>query len=164
VSASHALTSARLGWVAGPRHLTRACAVAAAIESPFVPTLCQQIALGALRQAPEVFDRVLSEFDSRRRYALERVRAMGFGITPPSGAFFFWLPVGALKVSGRLFCERLLAQHNVALLPGDLFGPSGSGYVRLSYAGEDGRLQEGLARLAQFIHDQASEPTQQQAA
>ena len=164
VSASHALTSARVGWMAGPRHLLRASVVSAALESPFVATLCQQIALGALRQEPETFERVLSEFDSRRRYSVERLRAMGFGITLPSGAFFIWLPVGALKVSGRVFCERLMAQHHVALLPGDLFGPSGSGYVRLSYAGEDGRLQEGLARLAQFVHDQAREPTHKQAA
>jgi aspartate/methionine/tyrosine aminotransferase len=58
------------------------------------------------------------------------------------------LPLG---LSGREFAEQLLRTRKVLVTPGDPFGPSGKGYVRLSYAIEDGRLREGLARLADFV-------------
>jgi aspartate/methionine/tyrosine aminotransferase len=69
VSKGYALASARVGWLAGHRHLVRPCAVTAALQSLFVPTLCQQIALAALRLPPEAFEPVRAEFDARRRYA-----------------------------------------------------------------------------------------------
>jgi aspartate/methionine/tyrosine aminotransferase len=52
-----------------------------------------------------------------------------------------------------VFAERLLRSKKVLVLPGDLFGPSGPAHVRLSYATEDGRLREGLGRLAEFLRE-----------
>jgi aspartate/methionine/tyrosine aminotransferase len=151
VSKSHALTSVRVGWLAAQRHLLKPCALTAALRAPFVPTLCQQIALMALRSASDAFESVRDEFEARRRYAWERLR--GFDLNPawPTGAFFFWVPVWQLGLSGRAFVEGLLREKQVLLSPGDLFGPSGAGYVRLSYAGDEGRLHEGLNRLAEFV-------------
>jgi aspartate/methionine/tyrosine aminotransferase len=151
VSKGHALASARVGWLAGCRHLLRPCGITAALQTPFVPTLCQQLALIALRQSGESFRGTLEEFDSRRHYVFERLRGMGLNPAWPAGAFFFWVPVWELGSSGRVFAERLLREQNVLLTPGNLFGPSGAGHVRLSYAVEDGRLREGLTRLAGFL-------------
>jgi aspartate/methionine/tyrosine aminotransferase len=151
LSKSHALTSARVGWLAAQRHLLKPCVLAAALRAPFVPTLCQQIALTALRTSPAVFDEVLDDFASRRRYAWERLRGIDLNPAWPAGAFFFWIPVWQLGVSGRNFVERLLHEKNVLLTSGEMFGPSGAGYVRLSYAGDEGRLHEGLNRLADFV-------------
>lgn len=162
ISKGYALSAARVGWLTGHRHLMRACGIGAA-TSPFVPTLEQQIALTALRQSSEAFDPVLAEFDSRRRYACERLRAIGFPVSLPAGGFFYWLPVGALGMTGRQVAERLLATHGVRILPGDIFGPSGRAYVRLSYAGEDGRLQEGLARLSAFVGEALAAPARRAA-
>ena len=67
VSKSHALAAARVGWLAGSRHLLRPCLVTAALHTPFVPTLCQQIALGALRLGEAAFAPLLLEFDARWR-------------------------------------------------------------------------------------------------
>jgi aspartate/methionine/tyrosine aminotransferase len=156
VSKGHALASARVGWLAAHRHLLRACAAAAALRAPFVPTLCQQVALAALHTSPDDFGPVRAEFESRRRYAFERLRAAGLNPPWPAGAFFLWVPVWELGLSGRDFSAALLREKKVRVTPGDLFGPSGAGYVRLSYAAEDGRLHEGLNRLTDFVQGQQS--------
>jgi aspartate/methionine/tyrosine aminotransferase len=151
VSKGHALAAARVGWVAGERHLMRACLLTAALRVPFVATLCQEQALAALAADPEEFAGVRQEFESRRRYTFDRLRAMELAPTWPAGAFFVWVPVWELGLDGRTFAEGLLREQRVAVTPGDLFGPSGMGHVRLSYAADDGRLQEGLHRLAEFV-------------
>jgi aspartate/methionine/tyrosine aminotransferase len=151
VSKSHALASARVGWLAAHRHLLKPCALTAALRSPFVPVLCQQVALAALRAPAETLDGVRDDFAARRRYAWERLRGIDLNPPWPAGAFFFWVPVWQLGLSGRAFVEGLLREKAVLLTPGDLFGPSGAGYVRLSYAGDDGRLHEGLNRLSDFV-------------
>jgi aspartate/methionine/tyrosine aminotransferase len=151
VSKGHALASARVGWLAAHRHLLRACVAAAALRAPFVPTLSQQVALAALHTGPEAFEPVRADFAARRRYAWERLRAAGLNPPAPAGAFFLWVPVWELGTSGRDFAAALLREKKVRVTPGDLFGPSGAGYIRLSYAAEDGRLHEGLTRLTDFV-------------
>lgn len=153
ISKGYAQAAARVGWLAGHRHLVRPCAVTAVLQTPFVPTLCQQIGLTALRQGNEPFQSIRKEFESRRRYAFERLKALGLKPDWPAGGFFFWVPVADLGVSGREFAERLLHGKRVLVTPGDHFGPSGRGRVRISYAIDDGRLREGLGRLAEFVRE-----------
>jgi aspartate/methionine/tyrosine aminotransferase len=158
VSKGHALASTRVGWLAGCRHLIRPCSLIAALQTPFVPTLCQQIALTALRQDEMYFEPIHRGFESRRRYAFERLEALELRPAWPAGGFFFWLPVWQRDFSGGEFAERLLREQKVLVTPGDLFGPCGKGYVRLSYAAEDGRLREGLRRLALFVDRKVEAP------
>jgi aspartate/methionine/tyrosine aminotransferase len=151
VSKGHALAAARVGWLAGPRHLVRPCTATAALRSPFVPTLSQQVALVALQTDTAAFEAIRETFDSRRHYVAERLRAMGLNPGWPAGGFFFWVPVWEMGRSGKAFAEALLREKKVRVTPGHLFGPSGAGYIRLSYAADDGRLHEGLERLAEFV-------------
>jgi aspartate/methionine/tyrosine aminotransferase len=151
VSKGHALAWARVGWLAAPRDLLRACAATAALRTPFVPTLCQQIACAALRTGPDLFEPVRTELRSRRHYTHERLRGLELNAVWPAGAFFVWVPVWQLGLSGREFAARLLRDKRVLVTPGDLFGPSGAGHVRISYATDDGRLREGLNRLGEFV-------------
>jgi aspartate/methionine/tyrosine aminotransferase len=151
VSHAYALASARVGWLAAYRHLLRPCLLTAALRSPFVPTISQQIALTALRTDPAEFASILAAFESRRRYSYERLRALELNAVWPAGGFFLWVPVWERGTSGRRFAEGLLRERKVRVSPGDLFGPSGAGYIRISYATDDGRLQEGLNRLADYL-------------
>ncbi len=151
VSKGHGLASARVGWLAGNRHLLLPCLATAALRTPFVPTLSQQVALTALQGDPAPFEEVREELAARRRYVFERLRGMDLNPAWPAGAFFFWVPVWDLGLSGRAFADALLRDHKVLVTPGDLFGPSGAGHVRLSYATDEGRLQEALNRLAAFV-------------
>jgi aspartate/methionine/tyrosine aminotransferase len=128
------------------------------MHTPFVPTLCQQIALSALRQDEKFFETIRSGFESRRRFVFERLDALELRPSWPAGAYFYWLPLWQHNYSGREFAERLLVDQRVLVTPGDLFGPSGKGYVRLSFAAEDGRLREGLRRLALFLDRKVGTP------
>jgi aspartate/methionine/tyrosine aminotransferase len=161
VSQGYALASARVGWLAAYRHLLQPCRLTAALRSPFVPTLSQQIALGALRTEPGEFEPIRSELASRQRYAFERLRGMELNPAWPAGGFFLWVPVWEQGFRGRFYAERLLRERNVRVSPGDLFGPSGTGYIRLSCAVDDGRLQEGLNRLADYLQSGQAPSTAQ---
>jgi aspartate/methionine/tyrosine aminotransferase len=164
VSKSFALASHRIGWVSGNRHLIRACLLAAVAQNPFVPTLCQQIALSALCAPADRLLTIRREFQSRRQYVFERLSSMGLRPDWPVGGFFFWIPVGAPFSSGREFVARLWQSKHVTVWPGDLFGSAGSKYIRLSYTAEEGRLREGLARIADFIRDAEATAHKMQAA
>jgi aspartate/methionine/tyrosine aminotransferase len=164
-SKGYALASARVGWLAGYRHLIRPCALSAALQTSLVPTLCQQIALTALRQGNDAFAPLRDELASRRRYAYERLQALGLKPDWPAGGFFLWFPVPLFGLSGLAFAERLLQSSKVLVTPGQFFGPRGADHVRLSYAVEDGRLREGLSRLAEFLKrlEPAAPPARQAA-
>jgi aspartate/methionine/tyrosine aminotransferase len=151
VSKSHALAWARVGWVAAQRHLLRPCLATAALRSPFVSTHSQEVALAALQTPPEAFAPHLALLDSRRRYAVERLRALGLSPIWPAAGYFVWMGVPDAWHSGRALADALLGMHRVRVLPGDLFGPSGARFVRLSLLTDDGRLEEGLTRLGLLI-------------
>ncbi len=160
VSQRYALASARVGWLAAYRHLLRPCLFTAALRTPFVPTVSQQIALAALRGDPREFELIRAEFAARRRFAYERLRAMELKAVWPAGGFFLWVPVWERGLNGRRFAEGLLRHHKVRVTPGDLFGPSGAGYIRISCASDEGRLQEGLNRLGDYLQTAPGRPVQ----
>jgi aspartate/methionine/tyrosine aminotransferase len=143
---SHGLSAARVGWLVGHRHLIRPCAAAALLSAPFVPSLCQQVALQALRSG----DDQPEDFNARREYVVRRLREMGLDPWDAAGGFFAWVPVPGGE-SGRDFAQRLLAETGVLVNPGAPFGPSGDPFVRISFATDEGRLREGLNRLQRFL-------------
>ncbi len=161
LTAGYGLGSLRVGWLTGPRHLVRACALTASLAAPYVPTLCQQVALRAVQSDDELFGPVLEEFRDRRRYTAERLAAMGLDASDPTGGFFFWVPVAPLGLEGRVFAERLLREQRVLVGPGCAFGPNAAGFVRVSFAAEAGRLREGLKRLATFVAGLKGQPVVQ---
>ncbi len=138
----------RVGWLAGPRHLIRACQLTANLSAPYVSPVCQQAAARLLSEPPPD---TAQRFASKRQYTLDRLRAMGFEPEAPGGGYFVWVPVAALRLDGRAFAERLLKEERVLVGPGVAFGPSGAGHVRVSFAADDGRLREGLQRMGAFV-------------
>jgi aspartate/methionine/tyrosine aminotransferase len=144
---SHGLSVARVGWLAGHRHLVGPCAAASVLSAPFVPLLCQQAALQAVRASETVLADLASDFNVRRGYVLEQLQAMGLQPWPALAGFFFWVPVPNGE-SGRAFAQRLLSKAGVLVNPGHVFGPSAEKFVRISFATDAGRLREGLNRLA----------------
>ncbi|HEY1190339.1 MAG TPA: pyridoxal phosphate-dependent aminotransferase, partial [Gemmata sp.] len=95
----------RVGWLAGPRHLIRACQLTANLSAPYVPPVCQQAAAKLLSEpAP---GETAARFQSKRQYTLDRLRAMGLEPEAPGGGYFVWVPVSPLALNGRTFAERL---------------------------------------------------------
>jgi aspartate/methionine/tyrosine aminotransferase len=151
LSMGHGLAAARVGWLAGHRHLIGACAVTAVLHAQAVPTLCQQVACAALSQDRQNFAPLLDELASKRRYVFQRLQALGLPVNLPAAGFFFWVPVRHLQLDGRAFAERMLHEKKVLVWPGHFFGPSGRDFIRLSYLADDGRLREGLSRLGELV-------------
>lgn len=139
----------RVGWLSGPRHLVRACRLTSSLAAPQVSPVCQQAAVRLLSE-PFSADAV-DRWRAKRQYAIDRLRAMGLEPEWPGGGYFAWVPVSGLKLNGRQFAERLLKDAGVMVGPGCALGPSGEGHVRVSFAPDDGRLREGLARMAAFV-------------
>ncbi len=152
VSKSHALASARVGWIAAHRHLLRPCLATAALRAPFVPTVSQLIALAALRTSTSAFAPFREQLASRRRYAAERLVALGMHSVEGECGYFLWVKVPEGWRSGQAFAEALLTTRRVRVLPGDLFGPSGKNHIRLSCVSDDGRLDEGLNRIGELVN------------
>lgn len=154
----YGLGSVRMGWVTGPRHLVKAIALTSNLSAPYVPGICQQIATRALQADESQFAPVFDEFRERRRYAFESLRRMGLEPSWPAGGFFFWVPVAKFGMDGRAFAEKLLKESRVLVGPGNAYGPSGKDFVRISFAAEDGRMREGLGRLATFVAELTGQP------
>ncbi|HEV3439458.1 MAG TPA: pyridoxal phosphate-dependent aminotransferase [Gemmata sp.] len=145
------LGALRVGWLTGPRHLIRACGLIANLNAPFVPVVCQQAAVRAMTEPDTAFASTLDRLRGKRDYTIDRLRGMGLEPDRPAGGFFAWVPVAGLGLDGRTFAERLFREQQVQVGPGCAFGPGGSGHIRISFAADDGRLREGLARMEVFI-------------
>jgi aspartate/methionine/tyrosine aminotransferase len=139
----------RVGWLAGNRHLVRACQLTANLAAPYVPPVCQQAAARLLAEPPSPDLR--ERFRAKRQYTVDRLRALGLEPEAPGGGYFVWVSVAGLGMDGRTFAERLLKDARVLVGPGGAFGPSGAEHVRISFATDDGRLREGLNRMAAFV-------------
>ena len=161
VSQGWGLGPIRVGWLAGPKPLLQACAVTASLSAPYVPTVCQQLAARVIAEPDAEFAPTLDQFRRRRQYVCDRLRSMGLEPEWPGGGYFVWAPVtglgadspttGPAAITGRTFAERALKEQKVLVGSGCVYGPSGAGHIRVSFAADDGRLREGLARLATFV-------------
>ncbi|MFO0808298.1 MAG: pyridoxal phosphate-dependent aminotransferase [Gemmataceae bacterium] len=155
MSKGHGLAAARVGWVRGDTAFVKPCMLAATLAKPFVPTPMQTLAAAAIKLGDASFAPVRDEMTSKRRYAFERLKAVGLEPAWPSGGFTLWTPVSSLGMTGREFAEELLKTKRVLVTPGDVYGPCGAGFVRVSCAIDDGRLREGLSRLAEFVGERS---------
>ncbi|MFO0826085.1 MAG: pyridoxal phosphate-dependent aminotransferase [Gemmataceae bacterium] len=151
VTQEFGLGSLRVGWLAGPRHLIRACGLMQNLHAPFVPSVCQHAAARALTEPDADFRSQLDRLKGKCDYVVDRLHAMGLEADRPAGGLFLWVPVAGLGMDGRTFAERLFREERVLVGPGIAFGPSGSGHIRIGFAADDGRLREGLTRMSAFI-------------
>ena len=149
-SKAYAMTGWRLGYAAGPKEVIQK---ASAIQSHITTNACsisQKAGVGALKGDQRGMAEMAKEFKARRDFlveALRKVPRLSFPV--PEGAFYLWIDVSAY-LGGRVkdsieLCQYLLEKHNVALVPGEAFGAPG--YVRLAYAIQQGRLEEGVRRI-----------------
>jgi len=90
-------------------------------------------------------------YDERRRYLINRFKDMGLPCFEPKGAFYIFPEIKKFGLSSEEFCLKLLEEEKVVVVPGDAFGQSGEGYIRISYAYSIDDLKKALDRLENFI-------------
>lgn len=156
MSKSHAMTGSRLGWLVGPEEAIAHLITLATHTTYGVPGFIQDAAVFALRQGETLEEKIAAPFRRRRKLAA-RVLAGQNAVRPvPSqGAMYLMLDIRATGLSGEGFAEALLARERIAVMPGESFGRSAAGHVRVALTVEDGRLAEALERLCRFAGELA---------
>ena len=159
VAKTYAMTGWRLGWMIAPDDVAKAAANLQSHLSSNVANISQRAAIAALTGPQEPALEMLRAFDRRRKLILgELAKIPGINTPEPKGAFYVYPDVRGLlgktwdgvEINSSLeLCDFILDKAEVALVPGEAFGPSG--YVRMSYALGDEALLEGVQRLQKLF-------------
>jgi aspartate/methionine/tyrosine aminotransferase len=147
----YAMTGWRLGYCAAPPELA---AVLRKLQEPEVScpsAVSQKAAEAALRGPRDEIDAMRNAYRERRDRAVEAARELGLDVFRTQGTFYMLVDVSQARLPDREFTLRLLDDFHVAVAPGEVFGPGGAGYVRISFACEPDELAEGMLRMAKAI-------------
>jgi len=160
VAKSYAMTGWRLGWMVGPADAIKAAANLQSHLSSNVNNIAQRAAIAALTGPQDEIKAMVDAFDRRRHLAVSELGKINGWLAPmPEGAFYVYSDVRGLlgkSWGGKVIntslelCDYILDTAEVALVPGEAFGPSG--YVRMSYALGDAQITEGIQRLQKLFN------------
>jgi aminotransferase len=150
-SKAYAMTGWRVGYVAAPAGILEGLLKVHQYGIMSAPTTAQDAALAAIVEGEADVERMLAEYDRRRRLIVGGLNALGLETFEPRGAFYAFPRIGSTGLTDDEFTERLLAEEHVAVVPGSAFGPSGAGHVRMCYATSYERLEEALRRIGRFV-------------
>ena len=150
-SKSYAMTGWRLGYAAGPAPLVKVMTKIYQSCIMSAPTTSQYAAITALRQCDDQIEMMRDEYNRRRRYVVKALNDMGLTCFEPRGAFYVFPSIQISGLTSSEFCEQLLREKEVAIIPGSAFGASGEGYARISYAYSVDHLQTAMKRIREFL-------------
>ena len=151
-SKAYAMTGWRLGYVTGPKELISVMLKIHQYAIMCAPTTSQYAAIDALRNGDEDIDYMREEYDNRRRFVINSFREMGLDCFEATGAFYVFPSIKTTGMKSQEFCEKLLRDQKVAVVPGDVFGESGEGHIRASYCYSIKNLTTALERIDRFIN------------
>lgn len=152
-SKAFAMTGWRLGYAAGPREIIDAMLKIHQYTMLCAPSLSQFAAVTALREGMPFIDEMVNDYDKRRRIIVQGLREMGLPCFEPQGAFYAFPCIKGTGMTSEEFCEKLLFEEKVAVVPGNAFGPSGEGYIRCCYAAAQQDIEEALERICRFLNN-----------
>ncbi len=150
-SKSHAMTGLRLGYAAGSEELIGAMTKIHQYSMLCAPITAQMGAIEALKNGDGEMQKMVREYDRRRRLVVSGLNKMGLDCFEPEGAFYAFPSIRSTGLTSEEFAGRLLNEQKVAVVPGSVFGDCGEGYLRCSYATSYEELKEALARIEAFI-------------
>ena len=152
-SKSYAMTGWRLGYAAGPVPIIKVMTKIHQSCIMSAPTTSQYAAITALRQCDDQIEMMRDEYNRRRRYVVKALNEMGLTCFEPRGAFYVFPSIQISGLTSSEFCEQLLREKEVAIIPGSAFGASGEGYARISYAYSVDHLQTAMKRIREFLKE-----------
>ena len=150
-SKAFAMTGWRLGYAMGPAPIIKAMTKVHQYGIMSAPTTSQFAAIEALKSCDDDVAAMVREYNYRRRYLVDGFRKMGLSCFEPLGAFYVFPCIKATGLTSEEFCNKLLEEERVAVVPGTAFGKCGEGFVRVSYAYSIENLQTALKRIAKFV-------------
>ncbi len=150
-SKDYAMTGWRIGYACANPELLAAMRKVHQYTIMSAPTTGQAAALVALEQGDAHVQAMRAEYDRRRRLIVDGFNTLGLDCFEPKGAFYAFPSVARSGMSSDEFANRLLAEEEVAVIPGEAFGKSGNGYVRAAYAQSYEKIEEALNRIERFM-------------
>ncbi len=152
-SKAYAMTGWRLGYVAGPKPIIKQMLKIHQYGIMSSPTVSQYAAVEALENCDEDIIKMRDEYDMRRRWLVKALNDIGLTCFEPKGAFYVFPSIKSTGLTSEEFCERLVYEHNVAVVPGNAFGECGEGYIRISYAYSLKHIMTAIDRIKEFLAD-----------
>ena len=150
-SKAFAMTGWRLGYAVGPAQIIKAMTKLHQYGIMSAPTTAQYAAIEALKNGDEDIVYMREQYDMRRRLVVDGFNSMGLTCFEPEGAFYVFPCIKKTGLTSEEFCERLLYEERVAVVPGSAFGDCGEGFVRVSYSYSIKHITEALSRIEHFI-------------
>jgi len=152
-SKAYAMTGWRLGYAIAPAPIYEGLYKVHQYMVMSAPTMAQYGAIAAMKNCGIDVENMRQAYDRRRRLLVDSLRSAGLPTFEPEGAFYCFPDIRSTGLSSDEFAERLIKEKSVAVVPGDAFGPSGTGFVRCSYATSDEKVAEAGRRIGQFVQN-----------
>ena len=149
-SKGYAMTGWRVGYVCAPKPVANALYKLHQYVVMSAPTMGQIGALAGIKEGQDDVEIMRKSYDKRRRLIVDGMRNAGLPTFEPEGAFYCFPDIRSTGLTSDEFAHKLLEEHSVAVVPGDAFGPSGSGYVRCSYATSYEKLEQAVEKITIF--------------
>ncbi|MFK0732038.1 MAG: pyridoxal phosphate-dependent aminotransferase [Gloeotrichia echinulata GP01] len=147
---AYSMTGWRLGYLAGPVEIIKAASTIQGHSTSNVCTFAQYGAIAALESSQDCVEQMRQAFAKRRQVMLDRLNAIpGLSTAKPDGAFYLFPDISKTGLKSLEFCDALLEEHQVAVIPGVAFGADNN--IRLSYATDLATIVKGMDRLEKFV-------------
>lgn len=152
-SKAFAMTGWRIGYICCPKELMAQVVKLHQYTTICAPIFSQYAAIEGLRNGfPEV-EKMRISYQQRRNLMVQAFEDMNIPVTEPDGAFYIFPDIRRTGLASEEFATRLIQEHQVAVVPGNVFGAGGEGFIRCCYATEIGKLKEAMKRIKAFIQD-----------
>jgi len=151
-SKDYAMTGWRIGYACGPSDIIKGMVRIHQYTIMSAPTTAQDAALIALADGEKHVRKMVAEYDRRRRLIVDGFNKLGLTTFEPHGAFYVFPNVTASGMDDETFAETLLREEQVAVVPGNAFGPGGEGFARCCYATAYEQIEEALRRMERFMN------------
>jgi aspartate/methionine/tyrosine aminotransferase len=148
MSKSYAMTGWRVGYVAAPKPIIDEMEKLMEHMVSGVSAVAQRAALAAICGPQDCVAEMLKKYEKRREIVYRGLNAIdGISCILPESTFYSFPNVSRIGLSSWDLAKYLVRQHRVALVPGSIFGKNGEGYLRLSFAAGEEKLEEGISRM-----------------
>lgn len=152
-SKTYSMTGWRLGYALAPEPIIKQMTKLHQFAIMSAPTNSQYAAIDALKNGDKDIEKMLAEYDMRRRYTVNAFREIGLECFEPEGAFYVFPCIKSTGLSSEEFCEKLIMSKRVAVVPGNAFGDCGEGYIRVSYCYSIDNIKKAIERIKEFIEE-----------
>ena len=152
MSKAYAMDGWRLGYVAAPEEYILAMNKFHQHNTTCAPSFVQAAAIAALNEEGDEVKEMVKEYQRRRDYAVKAINEIpGLHCECPKGAFYIFINCKSLKMKSSDLSAFLLEEAKIALVPGDVFGPGGEGYLRMSFANSYENVAAGCEQLRKAV-------------